>query len=221
MARTSEDIKKDIIDNLYWDARVDASDINVDVQSGDVTLLGTVPSFLAQQAALEDTRSVKGVAGIDSRIEVRRLQTVPAAADTADHIRDLYLWDPALADQNVLVSADAGVVTLEGTVDAAWKKLRAETKALGVTGVHSVTNDLAVVPTMSVLDETIADDVLDALRRSSNVDETEISVTVENGTVTLTGTVPTWIARNAAFDAALYTDGVVDVVDNLVIESLY
>jgi len=31
MARTSEDIKKDIIDNLYWDARVDASDINVDV----------------------------------------------------------------------------------------------------------------------------------------------------------------------------------------------
>jgi hypothetical protein len=33
--------------------------------------------------------------------------------------------------------------------------------------------------------------------------------------------VPTWISRNAAFDAALYTDGVVDVVDDLVIESLY
>jgi osmotically-inducible protein OsmY len=221
MARTSEDIKKDIIDQLYWDARVDASDINVDVQGGNVTLLGTVPSFLAQQSVLEDARSVKGVAGIDSRIEVAQPETVPTEADMADHIRDLYLWDPSLADQDIQVAADAGEVSLEGTVDAAWKKLRAETKALGVTGVHSVTNELAVVPTMSVFDETIAAAVYDALRRSANVDESSVNVTVENGTVTLSGTVPTWISRNAAFDAALYTDGVVDVVDDLVIESLY
>jgi osmotically-inducible protein OsmY len=76
-----------------------------------------------------------------------------------------------------------------------------------------------VVPTHSVLDETISENVLAALRRNVGIDETLINVKVENGIVTLSGSVRSWVARNAAFDAALFTDGVVDVVDNLVINA--
>lgn len=38
MARRDEDIKKDVIDQLYWDDRVDASDIEVSVTTNIVVV---------------------------------------------------------------------------------------------------------------------------------------------------------------------------------------
>jgi osmotically-inducible protein OsmY len=39
--------------------------------------------------------------------------------------------------------------------------------------------------------------------------------------VTLHGRVPTWFARNAALQAAQFTDGVTEVVDELSIEETF
>ncbi len=219
MVRTSEDIKKDIIDQLYWDNRVDASDVNVDVREGHVTLMGSVPSFLAQQSALDDAWIVEGVVGIDNQIDVQFGETVPHHEDVQEHIENMFKWNPNLTDQPIEVSVDNGIVTLSGSTDAVWKKLRAENICLSVLGVQGVTNEIRVVPTHSVLDETISENVMAALRRNAGIDETLITVKVENGIVTLSGSVRSWVARNAAFDAALFTDGVVDVVDNLVINA--
>jgi hyperosmotically inducible protein len=54
MARTEEQIKRDVVDQLYWDNRVDASDVTVEVSNGTVTLRGTVPTYFASTAALND-----------------------------------------------------------------------------------------------------------------------------------------------------------------------
>ncbi|TFF85228.1 BON domain-containing protein, partial [Candidatus Heimdallarchaeota archaeon] len=40
---TDEEIKKKLTDQLYWDTRVDASDIDIDVNGSSVTLSGKVP----------------------------------------------------------------------------------------------------------------------------------------------------------------------------------
>lgn len=219
MVRSSEDIKKDIIDQLYWDNRVDASDVNADVQEGHVTLMGSVPSYLAQQSALNDAQIVQGVVSIDNQIDVTFGESAPNHEDLRTHLENTFRWNPNLTDQAIGVSVDNGLVTLTGSVDAVWKKLRAENICLEVFGVQGVTNEIRVVPRHSVPDETISQNVVAALERNVGVDETGIRIKVQHGVVTLSGTVPSWIARNAAFDSALFTDGVVDVIDNLLIDA--
>jgi osmotically-inducible protein OsmY len=45
----------------------------------------------------------------------------------------------------------------------------------------------------------------------------DINIKVENQIVTLSGKVPGWKAYHAAHDTALYTRGVVQVLNNLVV----
>lgn len=44
MIRADEEIKRDLVDELYWDYRVDASNVKAEVSDGKVRLTGTVPS---------------------------------------------------------------------------------------------------------------------------------------------------------------------------------
>ena len=83
-----------------------------------------------------------------------------------------------------------------------------------------VTNNLVVAPSKGEVDEGIAKDVTEALRRNAAVDADSVGVTVENGVMTLMGTVENWGAKTAAFFAALYTRGVVHVDDRLTVKRL-
>ena len=64
-------------------------------------------------------------------------------------------------------------------------------------------------------DTQIHHDVLDELRWDSRVDETEVGVEVDEGVVTLTGTVQTWAKRVAAEEAARRVTGVLDVANDI------
>lgn len=116
------------------------------------------------------------------------------------------------------MDVDDGWVTLEGTVDAYWEKLNAENEALGVHGVTGVTNNLAVVPTEDYRDEDIAEEIVSALERKVTVTASDINVKVENGEVTLTGTVDTVAEKNNAYDAARHSPGVVSVENEITLE---
>lgn len=76
---------------------------------------------------------------------------------------------------------------------------------------------LTVVPTQALSDQAIADAIVEELERRVTVDPTELVVTVVDGFVTLTGSVPTRSARDAAVLTARHTAGVVGVRDNLLI----
>jgi osmotically-inducible protein OsmY len=58
-------------------------------------------------------------------------------------------------------------------------------------------------------------DVLEELKWDSRVDETEVGVEVDNGVVTLTGTVTSWAKRLAAQEAARRVIGVLDVANDI------
>jgi osmotically-inducible protein OsmY len=77
-----------------------------------------------------------------------------------------------------------------------------------------------VVPTGDIIDETIGREIVDALERNANVDVDMVDVKVENGTVTLAGMVPNWRARRSAYEAALFTRGVINIRDNLVVSAV-
>jgi hyperosmotically inducible protein len=213
---TAEKIKKDVIDQLYWDHRIDASEVQVTVEDSTVELKGKVPSYLARAAATNDTWMVEGVGSVNNKmvVEYEPKVTLPTDSEIRAYVEENVRWNTSLPQDKIQVSVENRWVTLEGTVDAFWKKIIAEedvSEVLGVAGVH---NKLAVVPTERISDQRIAEDVVNALDRDIRVMTEDTNVEVENGIVTLSGTVPSWTAKSAAYNAALYTYGVIDVVDN-------
>src|SRR6266508_6461375 len=64
-------------------------------------------------------------------------------------------------------------------------------------------------------DAQIHQDVLRQLRWDSRVDDTEVGVAVDQGVVTLTGTVASYAKKLAAQEAAHRVTGVLDVADDI------
>jgi osmotically-inducible protein OsmY len=155
------------------------------------------------------------VNSVINRIVVRypTAPALPSDAEIKTHVQNALLFDPNIFSFKIDVGVKDGWVTLKGTVDAFWKKIEAEETADRVRGVIGVTNELAVVPTEKAGDEMIAKNVVKALERNINVNVDDITVTVKNGVVTLTGTVPSYIAKWSAYNSAFYTAGVVSVDD--------
>jgi osmotically-inducible protein OsmY len=214
-----EKIKKDVVDQLAWDSRTDASEIEVEVKFGRVILSGTVPSRFIQQAVVEDVWSVNGVIDVDDNLTIEPYGVSAAGEPPAAAVEEALLVDSEVDSSKITVTSVDGHVTLGGTVAALWQKLRAAEIASGVKGVLGVSNEIAVVPTEDVLDDVIAQDVVDAIDRNANVDADKVNVTVDDGYVTLTGTVSDWVARDAAYQAAVNTLGVKGVSEQLTVES--
>ncbi len=214
----TEVIKKNIVDNLYWDTRVDASNIKVEVDDGKITLKGTVPSYSASMAVADNVWMVSGVKEVENNLEVTYSTevSVPSDEEIKDNIQKSLFWDTEILADEIEVTVEQGIVTLEGTVDSYWKKQRVEEDA-DLTGVLSVVNEISVVPTADVVDEDIAEDVTKAIERNSLINVDDITVKVEDGKVTLTGTVSDWRAFTAAENSAFYTLGVIEVDNQLIV----
>jgi osmotically-inducible protein OsmY len=222
MVLSDEEIKKRVVDELYWDDRVDASKVMVRVDNGKVTLSGTVPNYNAKLRAETDAYAVRDVIWVVNRITVAYPPTtaVPTDEDIRLSVVRNLSDDPDLEKSDIRVSVKNGTVSLEGSVDAYWKKWEAEYTTCNVRGVCDIVNKVTVVPTMQISDRVIAEDVRAAIERRRNVNIEDLDIRVENGVVTLSGTVPDWDARRAAVNAAEFTKGVIDVLDELTIQPM-
>ncbi len=218
--RTDKFITQDVLDALSWDSRVDSSKITITVDRGVVTLTGTVPSYSSRAAATEDAWAIAGVRDIKNELKVNFREAAPSDSEIKTNLEHAFTSDNDLYPFDLNVIVEEGWVTLEGTVDAFWKKVRAEDLAFGMRGVVDVTNKIAVVPTQTIADESLAETIIHALDRNIYVNVDDIDITVENGTVTLTGAVPTLVAKRAAHDVARFTLGVKEVKDRITVRVL-
>lgn len=78
--RTDSDIKRDVEEEIRYDADVHSSDIGVSVKSGVVSLTGFVGSYSQKLQAEADAKRVSGVMGVANDIQVR-LPAVDARPD--------------------------------------------------------------------------------------------------------------------------------------------
>ena len=218
--KTDEQIKQDVTNQLTWDSRVDASDVTVAVEDGEVTISGTVPSYSAFSAARDITSSVRGVTEVTNLLTVKFPTTFvkPTDEDIKNNVMSLLKWNFDVDASDLEVMVENGLVTLEGTVDSYWEKVSAESDAERASGVIDVVSKLAVVPTEKVSDELLAERIMDRIEQNTVADVDQINVEVEDGEVTLSGTVPSWYVWSSVYDAAQYTAGVMDIDDELEIE---
>ncbi|MFW9962671.1 MAG: BON domain-containing protein [Candidatus Sifarchaeia archaeon] len=220
MKTKDEQIKKAVVDMLYWDSRVDASDIHVEVTDGVVTLRGTVPSYGVKEAALFDAWKVPGVKKVNNNSFVKFPSSAKILTDPQieTSIKKQLEWNDSTSNENIHVKVKKGEVTLEGHVDAYWKIFRAQQIASDVLGVIDIDNKLSVVPTEAITDQVIATDIVNAIDRSYAVNADNVDVKVKDGVVTLSGRLPTRAAHEAALECAYNTFGVKDVKDRLNLE---
>lgn len=147
-----------------------------------------------------------------------------------------YALNTHLNPFDLKVDVDNDTAIIEGEVDESVKKELAEQIALSVNGIEDVDNRIKVIEDLDVAsasegedeDRSFGDRVSDATVTASvkskllwNRDTAGLSIDVdtENGIVELEGKAESEASRELAERLAANTDGVHEVVNNIVVES--
>ena len=214
--RSDEEIQRDVLAELKWDARVQPNEIGVAVKNGVVTLTGWVDSYLKKWAAEEAAHRVRGVKAVANDIEVR----LPAADERTDAdiaaaaVRALE-WDAGVPIDKLDVTVSKGWVTLRGELEWQHQKEDAERVVRRLTGVKGVTNLIVVKP--RVTPSTLKEKIEQALIRNAMTDAQRITVEVQGSKVILRGTVRSWVEKEEAERVAWLAPGVTAVENRITV----
>ena len=126
---------------------LDASDIDVDVKNGVVTLNGTVMTSAGRERAVAIVKATDGVKGVIDNLRIAPAGATPIRMSDGfikGRIYGLLMNDSALEGSDIDVDVNDGVVTLKGTVRSEAGRTRAVAIAKGSAGVKSVTDTLTI-----------------------------------------------------------------------------
>ncbi len=209
-------LQKLVEDALAWKPSVDAARIGVTAQAGVVTLSGSVGSYAQKVAAERAVRGVRGVRAIAQETEVRLPSNQKRSDDeTARRVLDILRWDVTAPDETVTMRVEHGAVTLEGSVQWQFQRVRAENLAHQLSGVVGMVNHIRLQPVAERAD--LHRKIEGALRRAAILDASRITVGIEDGKVTLAGTVHFWAERAAAEGAVWAAPGVSQLEDHITV----
>ncbi|MBD3264959.1 MAG: BON domain-containing protein [Candidatus Omnitrophica bacterium] len=196
--KSDRKIEEAIKDALLYDPRTVSFRINVEVDDGFATLAGTVDNLKAKKAAEKTAKNTVSVWGVTNLIRVRPAETV-SDSEIADRVNAALFWNPLLERYDISVYVNNGKVFLNGAVYTYYEKYEAEDVVSRIVGVVDVKNNLSVLPEWYwKSDRQIKKDVKAQIFWSLFVDSDDIDVSVEEGTVTLSGKVNSLHKLNAA-----------------------
>jgi hyperosmotically inducible protein len=196
------------------------------VQDGIVTLTGTVPIYQDKLDAAKNVRKVKNVEGVRNLIEVAG-QPVPDAQLAAQLSKKIYydrVGYPDNAFNYVTVSVKDGMVFLSGNTYNDVPKSTALSIAQRMPGVKDVVDNIQVLPT-SIFDDRLRVQALRTIYGNSVLSRYAIDpakpirIIVDNGHISLEGTVQSPMDKQVAGMRANQLGGAFSVQNNLVVES--
>lgn len=212
--KTDSQLQQEVMAELKWEPSVQATQIGVEVKNGVVTLAGHVGSYGEKWHAEKAAQRVFGVQALAVEIEVKLAGASERSdADIAQTVQNVLLWTSYIPRDSVKVMVEKGWVTLTGEVHWNYQKTAATKAVRYLMGVRGLSDQITVKSNLSV--SAIKDDIDAALKRRFRSDGNHITITVNDGDVTLSGTVHSWADRNMVTHAAWGTSGVRKVIDNL------
>ena len=227
VARTDEQIKHDVLEELTHETVTKAHPVAVAVSGGTVTLTGAAPSWSDKTFYAELAKTAPGVKAIENKVTVT-YATLPSdamiEAATKRHIAD-DIW---LDGSTIGVTVSGRTAHLKGFVGSVADEARARDDAWSA-GAEMVEDDgmtvdwaarddqRATTDAVYRSDDQIASAVRDAFRLDPRLEILAPMVVVHNGSVELTGMVDSMKAKRAAMLDAKDTTGVVTVHDLVVV----
>lgn len=241
VSRPEEEVRNAVLDAFLYDPRVRSFDIDVEIDAGTATLRGTVDNLRARRAAADDARNVVGVWSVNNKIKVRYEGLSDKTVERS--VEQALENDSYLNRFDIIVSVEDGEAYLYGEVDSSFEKAHADTVASRQMGVTQVHNRLDVAGRYSTVygpytgessmrnyewveqpasfgaksDWEIRRDIESELRWSPFIDRADVTIVVDDGVATLTGTVDTWSESQTARQEALEA-GAVRVENELKVE---
>jgi osmotically-inducible protein OsmY len=139
--------------------------------------------------------------------------------DLKQRVENALEWEPSVTPADIGVSATEGVVTLRGNVPTYAEKMAAERVALSVFGVKAVANDLSVhlQNAFRRTDTEIAQAVVNALTWTTLVPLERVTAAVDDGWLTLGGTVDWQYQKDAAARLVRDLRGVTGITNKIVV----
>lgn len=196
MSKTDLQLKKDIEEELRWDPKVNSAQIGVAVESGAVSLLGTVDSYAEKWAAETAIKRVGGVRTVAQDLAVK-IQSEHKHNDSeiAEAVQSALSWNVYVPSRN-------------------YQRDAAERAVRYLTGVIAVYNSVALKENQTSVAQ-VKESVLAALQRQATTDAKSIHIETSGGKVTLTGHASSWQSIENAANAAWAAPGVTQVVDQV------
>jgi osmotically-inducible protein OsmY len=211
------EVAGDVTDELFWDPKVDATEIAVSVDDGKVTLRGTVGSLRAKREATKAAARVFGVIAVTNQLQVRVLNDEKRAdAELRGDVLQALMLD-SLVPKTVDAKVDNGFVTLTGTADWQYQRDEAEHVVANIVGTLGLFNEIDLkipIPDAGIVE----DDIKRAFERNAKLGAGALSVLTSHGTVTIEGSVSSWAEHDEAIAVAWAAPGVTHVDDRISVE---
>lgn len=203
---------------LKDDKALGADRLNVSAEAGVVTILGEVSTWDEQEIAREAVSRVAGVKAIENRTEV--LFENPRTDDQIQaQLAELIANDPLYDGLSLTVSVKEGIAKLNGEVGSKGEYDRLVRRS-SVTGVFEVNADRLRVNSDLAMEaaadkhftpEKTMETLEDAFAADRRVSPGEFRYSLENGVLTLDGSVSATAAKHAVESTARGVPGVLAV----------
>jgi osmotically-inducible protein OsmY len=216
ITKTDEQIQRDVLAELKWDARVRPNEIGVAVKDGVVTLTGHVPSYAEKYGAERAAKRVYGVKAVADELDVKLPGTLKRTDEAiARACIAAFKTHDGVPAENIKVLVSKGWIKLEGEVEWQYQKEAAENTVRNLAGVTGVSNNIRIKPRVSLSDVKCR--IEEAFKRSAEIDARRISVEARDGKVILHGSVRSWAEREEAQEAAWAAPGVMQVENQIAV----
>jgi osmotically-inducible protein OsmY len=211
--KTDRELQQDVLAELKWEPKVNATNIGVEVKKGVVTLSGHVDSLVEKWNAEQAAKRVIGVKALAIELDV----IVPGSSQKSDTeiaiaASEALKWNVYKLADKVSIKVEDGVVTLTGAVPWYHERLSAENLIRYLTGVRGVNNLISIKPSISI--NTVKMDIERALKRRAHEEAQQISVAIQGDEVILGGKIHNWQEKSLALDAVWGVPGVKKVIDH-------
>jgi osmotically-inducible protein OsmY len=211
----NDDLTADVSDELFWDPKVDNEAVAVSADDGRIALRGTVGSLREKREATKAAQRVFGVISVDNKLEVKPMNDVKRLdADIRGDVLQALMLD-GLVPKTVDARVENGFVTLTGTADWQYQRDEAEFVASNIVGTIDVYDEIGLKNGSTSGD--VRGSIKKAFKRNAALDADDLSISSDNGTVTINGTVSSWFEHDEAIDAAWAAPGVTAVRDEMTV----
>lgn len=232
--RTAAAIKAEVKSTLMYDSRIRDNMIKVAATDSSVTLSGAVGSATEKRLAIQKAH-VKGVETVtaenlevhpeyNSKMFLNKEINSLNSSQIKKAIERAFTYDPRVPATAISVDVTDSVATLSGTVKNLNSKLAAATDAQNTTGIETVKNNIDVIrevvvePEIPTTDEAIKSRIKNSIRRDPYIEETNLTINVDDGIVEVIGDVNSKFEKRQVEEIIQDVKGVISIDNQLKIK---